>query len=511
MRNFVKLFGMVVLTISIILAFSFTACGGDDGDNNGNGTGAAPTITTASLPGGTVGTAYSQTLTASGDTPITWSKESGDLPNGLTLSAAGVISGNPTTANTFTFTVKATNAAGSKTKSLSITISSGGDGGGNAGTYIITGSNDSFTATKNGATVGTANQTITNVITAIRTDANGVNCTIQFGSGGTNVLNIGTAYVDFNNTGGTWGVITLSGNITSSGIDEFGGSETIYIGNAVSVISTAEIGSTYTSSSNVGRVISKYGTGTVTISSGKITATGERCIAISHYGDSEIIIDGGTVSSSSYTAISLGARVSGNTSGSIIINNGTVSNQSRETIRIGNGNTVTINGGTVSAIGSSDAMVNSGTVNVKGGSVLAVNGSAISNNANSTLTISNGTVKKTGTMNTGNAISNSGTVTVSGGTIESTGTGYYSAIMNYSGSTITITAGIVRATGNNNTAISNGFSSNPGGTITITGGTISATGTNSYAVYNYGGTVTITSPPTVIDKAKTSGTITWLP
>ncbi|WP_172674222.1 immunoglobulin-like domain-containing protein, partial [Syntrophomonas palmitatica] len=82
----------------------------------------APTITTASLPDGTVNTAYSQTLAATGDTPITWSKESGDLPEGLSLSDGGVISGTPTTAGTYTFTVKAANAAGSDTRELSITI-----------------------------------------------------------------------------------------------------------------------------------------------------------------------------------------------------------------------------------------------------------------------------------------------------------------------------------------------------------------------------------------------------
>jgi hypothetical protein len=83
-----------------------------------------PIITTNTLPNGTVGTAYSQTtLTAAGDTPITWSIESGALPTGLELSnAAGVISGTPTTAGTFTFTVKATNTVGNNTKSLSITI-----------------------------------------------------------------------------------------------------------------------------------------------------------------------------------------------------------------------------------------------------------------------------------------------------------------------------------------------------------------------------------------------------
>ncbi|NLT39426.1 MAG: S-layer homology domain-containing protein, partial [Clostridiales bacterium] len=83
----------------------------------------APTITTDTLPDGTVGTAYSQSLAATGDSPITWSKESGDLPGGLTLSAGGAISGTPTTGGTFNFTVKAENMAGSDTKELSIKVS----------------------------------------------------------------------------------------------------------------------------------------------------------------------------------------------------------------------------------------------------------------------------------------------------------------------------------------------------------------------------------------------------
>ena len=43
-------------------------------------TAAAPSITTGSLPDGKVGEAYSQTLTATGTTPITWSIDCGDLP-----------------------------------------------------------------------------------------------------------------------------------------------------------------------------------------------------------------------------------------------------------------------------------------------------------------------------------------------------------------------------------------------------------------------------------------------
>jgi len=96
--------------------------------------GDAPTITTASLPNGTVGTAYSQTLAATGKTPITWSIASGNLPGGLSLSSAGVILGTPSASGTFNFTVKAANGVTpDATKALSITISTG-SGNGNDGT-----------------------------------------------------------------------------------------------------------------------------------------------------------------------------------------------------------------------------------------------------------------------------------------------------------------------------------------------------------------------------------------
>ena len=83
---------------------------------------AAPSITTDTLPDGKVGEAYSQILTATGTEPITWSI-SGELPKGLTLKeTTGEISGTPTAEGTASFTVKATNSAGSNTKELSITI-----------------------------------------------------------------------------------------------------------------------------------------------------------------------------------------------------------------------------------------------------------------------------------------------------------------------------------------------------------------------------------------------------
>jgi hypothetical protein len=81
-----------------------------------------PVITTENLSNGETGTAYNQTLAADGNTPITWSLASGNLPAGLTLAQGGKISGTPTASGTFTFKVKAQNSSGSDTKTLSIVI-----------------------------------------------------------------------------------------------------------------------------------------------------------------------------------------------------------------------------------------------------------------------------------------------------------------------------------------------------------------------------------------------------
>lgn len=86
--------------------------------NNVNSCGAAvcPVITVnpATLPNGTVGTPYNQIVSASGGTaPYTFSVSSGALPTGLILNAAtGAITGTPTTAATFNFTITATDAGG---------------------------------------------------------------------------------------------------------------------------------------------------------------------------------------------------------------------------------------------------------------------------------------------------------------------------------------------------------------------------------------------------------------
>ncbi|MCW2787294.1 MAG: Ig family protein [Marmoricola sp.] len=65
---------------------------------------AAPVVTTTSLPDGTTGTAYSQQLTKTG-LDGTWTVTKGVLPDGVTLTPAGLLAGTPTAAGDYGFTV----------------------------------------------------------------------------------------------------------------------------------------------------------------------------------------------------------------------------------------------------------------------------------------------------------------------------------------------------------------------------------------------------------------------
>jgi hypothetical protein len=88
---------------------------------------AALAISTSSLSSGIVGTAYSQTLSATGGKlPVTWSVTVGTLPAGLSLNAStGVISGTPTSNATGSITFRVIDAnAVVATKALTLTISS---------------------------------------------------------------------------------------------------------------------------------------------------------------------------------------------------------------------------------------------------------------------------------------------------------------------------------------------------------------------------------------------------
>ena len=134
--------GNPVTSFSVVSATSITAVvpAGNVGpadvvvinpDGTGTKTGAftyqAPAVVMSpaagALPGAVVGTAFSQTVSASGGTaPFTYAVTTGTLPAGLSLDpATGAIVGTPTVAGSYSFTVTATDAA-NQTASAAYTL-----------------------------------------------------------------------------------------------------------------------------------------------------------------------------------------------------------------------------------------------------------------------------------------------------------------------------------------------------------------------------------------------------
>ena len=81
--------------------------------------GIKPTITTGSISGGLVNVSFSKQIDSTGTSPINFTLIDGSLPQGLGLSATGVISGTPTQTGTFTITIRATNIIGTDEKTYS--------------------------------------------------------------------------------------------------------------------------------------------------------------------------------------------------------------------------------------------------------------------------------------------------------------------------------------------------------------------------------------------------------
>ena len=90
----------------------------------------AVTVSPATLPDAAFGAPYSQTITASssngGTAPYTFTLSAGALPGGVTLAVSGVLSGTPTSAGTYNFTVQATSTNGfSGTRAYSLVVATG--------------------------------------------------------------------------------------------------------------------------------------------------------------------------------------------------------------------------------------------------------------------------------------------------------------------------------------------------------------------------------------------------
>ena len=125
-------------TTAGIYSFTITATNnyGSDHRTFSMTIGDPPVITKSELADGITNTAYSDTLTADGDSPKTWSVlpptgNETNLPPGLVLnSTTGVISGVPTVSGAYIFRIRVVNNSGNNTKTFTINISSLG------GTFI---------------------------------------------------------------------------------------------------------------------------------------------------------------------------------------------------------------------------------------------------------------------------------------------------------------------------------------------------------------------------------------
>ena len=404
-------------------------------------------------------------------------------------------------------------------------------------TYVITAAGSLFNAHKGGTAI-TTNQPVQAVIDAIKADAAGANCTIQFGDGG--VLDLGggsTSLIQFDGSGTpTWGLITLTGKATTACTSVSG---VIRLENGVSLESKAEIAATTLSgilinnrstgtlnisggalSANGGIAVANTSTGNVNISSGTVSATDGIAVAnaatgkITVSGDALItsqnidLFDGGTIliaDDGTATAVRLEitggtventvcAAINNKSKGAIDISGGTVSAiryavYSATTSAPG---AINISGGTVSAATNEAAVVSLGEINISGGTVQATgeSGTAVQVFAGGKANISGGTVSAPGYEGVAVGITSTGKTTISGTAFVTSGNieapGGTIVLGNYSTGTgvrLEITGGTIENTSAEDqgaVAIHNAST----GAIGISGGTVSVTDNYGYAVYN---------------------------
>lgn len=112
---------LACLVLTLAALFTLQGC------SSGTSSSAASTLAvkTSYVNSGTEGSSYSMILIAFGGTQTgySWSLSSGTLPDGITLSSAGVLAGTPTNSGTFTFSPKVTDSSSaSASASLTLTV-----------------------------------------------------------------------------------------------------------------------------------------------------------------------------------------------------------------------------------------------------------------------------------------------------------------------------------------------------------------------------------------------------
>ncbi len=206
-----------------------------------------PTFTSLAPAGGTVNSAYSHTYTATGTTPITYSVTVGSLPPGLTL-VAGVLSGTPPTAGTYSGTVTAANGVlPNASQAFSITINKA-----NTTTAITSDTPDpsvvgepvaiNFTVTGGAPTTPTSNVTVSDGTQSCTATVATGTCSITFTALGAKLLT--ATYVGDTNFNGsasapstahTVNLANTTTSITSDTPDPSAGGQAVTVQYAVAV------------------------------------------------------------------------------------------------------------------------------------------------------------------------------------------------------------------------------------------------------------------------------------
>jgi len=241
--------------------------------------------------------------------------------------------------------------------------------------YTITASGGGFAATglyDNATTypVGTAGDTIQNIINAIRADAAGNDCEITFqgpslGGGNYDYLDIGASTITFDNSGGTWGVITLRGKVVSASTS---GRAVRVTG--VTINNYADILQNGTTNSNGALLIN--GGGTFNMRGGSLTTSNSSPTTVSldssNGGGGTFNMYDGVVQAAGNCAVSSMS----NSNGTINVYGGTINSVSNLAIGVASGTATiyggTIDGGTGSAISAweTGAIVMGGSPNLAG-------------------------------------------------------------------------------------------------------------------------------------------------
>jgi hypothetical protein len=180
------------------------------------------TITTSLLPNGTVTIFYNAALQAAGGTqPYTWSIISGDLPPGLDLDVhSGVISGTPTTAGNYSFTIKVVDSLNNNAqKALQIVINPQTTNGALSGNYAF-----SFNGYNNGSACQALQPApcLVTMAGSFIADGNGnlTSGVVDLNSNGVNHINLplgaGSVYDVTANGLGTLTVVTSQGTFNFS-------------------------------------------------------------------------------------------------------------------------------------------------------------------------------------------------------------------------------------------------------------------------------------------------------